>query len=42
MIFYRIYNISPSLVPDFDEKMKKALCDQDPSVMGAVLNIYYE
>jgi AP-4 complex subunit epsilon-1 len=42
MIIFRIYNISTSLIQDFDEKIKKALCDQDPSVMGASLNVYFE
>ncbi len=36
--FYRIY---PAAIDQMDNKMKKALCDKDPSVMGAALN-YFE
>jgi len=28
-----------SLVPDFEDKIRRALCDKDPSVMGASLCI---
>lgn len=42
MALHKIHKISPSSVTDFNDKLKKALCDRDPSVMGASLNAYYE
>ena len=27
LIVYKIYKINPALVPDFEDKLKKALCD---------------
>jgi AP-4 complex subunit epsilon-1 len=35
--FYRFY---PSAIEQMDVKMKKALCDKDPSVMQAGLNYF--
>ena len=29
-------------VPDYKDKLKKGLCDREPSVMAATLNLYYE
>lgn len=29
-------------VPEYKEKMKKALCDRQPSVMSAALNLYLD
>lgn len=29
-------------IPDYKDKMKKALCDREPSVMAASLNLYLE
>ena len=37
----KISAISSSLVSSYPDKMKRALCDKDPSVMGAVLHSYY-
>lgn len=37
-----IQKMSANSIPDYTEKMKKALCDTNPSVMGATLNLYYD
>lgn len=37
----RMYTLSPSLINGYSDKMKRALCDKDPSVMGTVLHLYY-
>lgn len=37
---HRYFQVSPSSVSDIDDKMRKALCDADPSVMGATLNYF--
>ncbi|KRX02553.1 Armadillo-type fold [Pseudocohnilembus persalinus] len=42
MVYQRIYQLNPGMVTDYDEKMRRALCDKEPSVMGASLNLYYE
>lgn len=42
MAMRRIYTISSQLIPDYSDKLKNALCDKDPSVMGATLNLYYD
>jgi len=41
MVLQRIHAIQPESVPDYDDKMKRALCDE-PSVMSASLNLYSE
>ncbi|KAL4495086.1 hypothetical protein ABPG72_015786 [Tetrahymena utriculariae] len=42
MVLQRIHNISPDSIPDYDDKMRRALCDFEPSVMGVALNLYLE
>ena len=42
MAIMSIQKLSPNSVADYNEKMKRALCDTNPSVMGATLNLYYE
>ncbi|KAL9657487.1 hypothetical protein ABK040_016753 [Willaertia magna] len=42
MAIHRFYQISPSSVPDVIEIAKDALCDRDPSVMGASLCLIHE
>jgi len=42
MVLQRIHAIQPESVPDYDDKMRRALCDVEPSVMSASLNLYSE
>ena len=42
MVLYKFYQIDKNSVPDISAKMKKLLCDYDPSVMGATLPYYKE
>lgn len=42
MVLNRINILLPGGVVDYDEKMKRALCDKEPSVMGAALTLYKE
>ncbi|EGR32873.1 hypothetical protein IMG5_068280 [Ichthyophthirius multifiliis] len=42
MVLQKIHQLSPSSIPDYNDKMRKALCDVEPSVMGASLNLYLE
>ena len=42
MCLYKFYQIDPNSVPDCENKMKKLLCDYDPSVMAATLPFYRE
>ena len=43
MCLHRFYQVSPSSLSDIiDDKMRKMLCDFDPSVMGATLNYFQE
>jgi AP-4 complex subunit epsilon-1 len=42
IVLQKIHKISPSTILDYEDKMKRALCDKEPSVMGAVLNLYHE
>ena len=42
MCLYKFYQVSPETVPDCEEKMRKFLCDYDPSVMAATLPFFKE
>ncbi|SBS84650.1 AP-4 complex subunit epsilon, putative [Plasmodium ovale curtisi] len=41
MLLHKMYLIDPSLIKDIDIYLKKLLCDVDPSVMGASLNLIF-
>jgi len=40
MVIIKMYKSYPSIFDQMDLKMKKALCDKDPSVMSATLNYF--
>lgn len=40
MVILKFYKLSPQSIDQMDLKMKKALCDKDPSVMAASLNYF--
>ena len=42
MVLQRIHQINPSLILDYNEKLKRGLCDKEPSVIGVSVNLYYE
>ena len=42
MCLYKFYQVSPQTVPDCEEKMRKLICDYDPSVMAATLPYFKE
>lgn len=42
MCLIKFNQINPSSLTDINEKMRKMLCDFDPSVMGATLNYFQE
>ena len=39
---HRFNQVSQNYVPDIGDKMRKMLCDYDPSVMGSSLNFFYD
>lgn len=39
---HRFYQVNPSNVPDVNDKMRKMLCDYDPSVMASTLNFFHD
>ncbi|CDO64101.1 AP-4 complex subunit epsilon, putative [Plasmodium reichenowi] len=41
MLLHKMYIIEPSLIKDIDIYLKRLLCDVDPSVMGASLNLIH-
>ncbi|CRG99248.1 AP-4 complex subunit epsilon, putative [Plasmodium relictum] len=41
MLLHKMYLIDPSLIKEIDNYLKKLLCDVDPSVMGASLNLIH-
>lgn len=42
MVVLKMHNQFPTVIEQMDLKMKKALCDKDPSVMAATLNYFSE
>jgi len=42
MVVQKFTKISPGSVSDIQDKLKRALCDKDPSVMAASLNLFYD
>ena len=42
MCLYKFYQVDKNSVPDCENKMKKMLCDYEPSVMAATLPFYKE
>ena len=42
LLLQKIKAVTGAEVPEYREKMKKALCDREPSVMAASLNLYLE
>ncbi len=42
MVVIKMHKIYPSIFDSMDMKMKKSLCDKDPSVMSATLNYFLQ
>lgn len=42
MCLFKFYQVNPSYIPDVDDRMRRLLCDFDPSVMAATLNYFSE
>ena len=42
MCLYKFYQVSPTTVPDCEDRMRKLICDYDPSVMAATLPYFKE
>ena len=42
MCLYKFYQVDPATVPDCEERMRKLICDYDPSVMAATLPYFKE
>ena len=42
IVVIKFYKINPSCIDQMDIKMKKVLCDKDPSVMAVSLNYFIE
>jgi AP-4 complex subunit epsilon-1 len=40
MVILKMHKAYPTIIDQIDLKMKKALCDKDPSVMAATLNYF--
>jgi AP-4 complex subunit epsilon-1 len=41
LVIEKIQRVSPTYLSEYNEKMKKGLCDREPSVMAAALNMYF-
>ena len=42
LVVLKIKQVTGGEIQDYKDKMKKALCDREPSVMAASLNLYIE
>lgn len=42
MVLHRFHQIQPASVADLGGKFRQALCDRDPSVMGASLHVLHD
>lgn len=42
MALHKCIKLTPSLATDYSDVFRRALCDKDPSVMGASLNFFYD
>lgn len=42
MVLHKFVKLVPSCVTQYNEQFRKALCDPDPSVMGASLNFFFD
>jgi AP-4 complex subunit epsilon-1 len=42
MCLFKFYQVNANFIPDVDDRMRKLLCDFDPSVMAATLNYFAE
>ena len=42
MCLFKFYQVSPQTVPDCEDRMRKLICDYDPSVMAATLPYFKE
>ena len=42
MAIHRFHQLNPESVGDLDDKLRRTLCDKDPSVMGAALCILHD
>lgn len=40
MVIHKFVQLSPTSLSEYKEEFRKALCDRDPSVMGASLNFF--
>jgi len=42
MALHKVVKIAPSSITEINDKINRALCDKDPSVMAASLNLFHE
>ena len=42
LVLQKMVRVTGQPISDYRDKMKKALCDREPSVMAASLNLYAE
>lgn len=40
-VLHKFVKLNPSLITEYSDHFRRALCDKDPSVMGASLNFFY-